>query len=547
MSTAYSHEELQDLETALAELIMPAGADPTGSVMALSRLLEKNGVALPDQPDTVRQLASEWRQTLKCPSPLREGIVTAISQSSDPHVRAIARKFFGLHERLQSRLAMTFEGASIVTGYTSTIGSLAKDHSMSAAQIAALLRARGVADDTATWAAIQKVMSALSLATKVTLGEVKSQLERDLREEETLFADADWGGSLEIMAALGSNFGMRAGTHQYLASIVPESGEAHWPYVFMLHFSCVPLDWFDHAPVYLYEFSPRGRSAGFLLDQYEDFDTGKSNPFLNNAKSVDRIDQNWADSKTRMGLRRPASALVAVLEEAGSLPFQSKRAYGAALRQWCLRQLRLQRTPAKPLGMDLVEEQPLGRLLGAVAKSETNTRGIVEQRVVDALTLPTHAEPPWKPRGLSDSVNAANTPRRKLGDCEFQDSSRHIVEAYEAHAGHLSRTYFLNHQASLENILRARIDQEWLAYSDPSDWDVMVTFVSHSGDLSEPIDTEIEGVRVGFKFASYLELISDLDLASPQTQSSFGALLVDVLNHPRTPQSVRDRVEQLAG
>jgi len=545
MRTAYSREEFHELEAVLTEMAAPVGSDPAESVLALSQALESHGVPLADQAETARRLAAEWRVAVECPRLLRDGVEAAVSKSSSPHARAIAPEYFSLHGGLQSGLAMTFGSASIMIGHTPVIGDLAERHSMSAAQIATFLRSRGIAEGAATWAAVQKVLSAISLAPAVSPTEVESQIEVDLRAEERRFADADWAVALEIMATVGNGIGIEPEVVAHLADLAPESGDAHWPYVFMLHFSCVPLDWYDHAPVYLYEFRPRGQSAEKLLSRYRHFDVG-SDPFLNNAKSVDRVDQRWADSKTRMGLRRPASALVTILEEVGALPFQAKRAYGAALRHWCLRQLRLQRGPGEPLASDLLEPEPLGRLLTATAASETNTRGIVEQRVVDALALAAHSAERWRARGLGDSVNAANTARRKLGDCEFQDSMNHRVEAYEARGGHLSQAYFDNHRATLERVMRRRLDDEWLAYSEASDWDVKVTFVAHTTDLSDPIEAEVEEVRVRFRFATYESLISGLDLSGTELRSSISKLVIDSLNHPRTPQRVRDRVATLS-
>jgi hypothetical protein len=184
--------------------------------------------------------------------------------------------------------------------------------------------------------------------------------------------------------------------------------------------------------------------------------------------------------------------------------------------------------------------------MSKVAHGETNTRGIVEQRAVDVITAALHFNSSWKSRGLGDSVNAANTPRRKLGDCEYQDASSRTVHAYEAHAGHLSKVYFRNHHGSLEGILRLRLDDEWLAYSEPSDWTVTVTFAAHSTDLAGAFEEEIEGVRVRFEFVTYSDLIARIDTDNLAVQTAFDRWLLQPLNHPRSPQSVRDRVLELA-
>jgi hypothetical protein len=541
VTSAYSHPELHDLEAAAIEVMLPSGTDVTSGVMVMTALLDREKVSLDDQADTLRLLGRGWRESGDPPELLQALFSSALAASPDPYCKTLAGTYFEVHKKLVGKLAITEEGASQILGYTAVIGALARDQAMSAAQVAGLLRARGVSPDTATWASVREVLSALSLAPKLSAADIEAQLRRDLEGEESRFADADWLSSLELVERLGREMGMSEGINRHLASISPEAGDAHWPYVYMLHFSCTPLDWYDHAPVFIYEFNPRGELATILLAEYAGFDIG-ANPVLNNAKSVDRIDQNWADSKVRLRLRRPASSLVSLLEEIGALPFQSKRAVGSAIRQWCLRQLRLHRKPTHLLPGEPMSADTISRVLSWAASGETNTRGIIEQRLVDTLARSSHTDPRWRARGLTDSVNAANVPRRKLGDCEFQDSALRRVEAYEAHAGVLSQRYFSNHRSSLSGVLRARLDEEWLAYSDAGEWDVLVSFISHSTRLSDPVDEVIEGVRVRFQFETFEHEIAALDTAPPEFHDALGAMFIDVLNSSNVPQSVRDKV-----
>ena len=92
-------------------------------------------------------------------------------------------------------------------------------------------------------------------------------------------------------------------------------------------------------------------------------------------------------------------------------------------------------------------------MLAALAADPSHMRGVIEQRVVDAIAnriRPTGS----RSRGLGDPVNAANTPRRKLGACEFQDIASSHVVAYEAHAGVLTETYVGAHLAGLDRGIR---------------------------------------------------------------------------------------------
>ena len=76
------------------------------------------------------------------------------------------------------------------------------------------------------------------------------------------------------------------------------------------------------------------------------------------------------------------------------------------------------------------------------AKSNSLTRGVLDQRLVDFLTRIVHPETHWFARGLGSSVNKTNAAGRKYGDEEYLDlDSRKAIKAYEAHGGSLRDEY----------------------------------------------------------------------------------------------------------
>src|SRR5690606_8367197 len=107
-------------------------------------------------------------------------------------------------------------------------------------------------------------------------------------------------------------------------------------------------------------------------------------------------------------------------------------------------------------------------------------RGVLEQRIVDALAATIHPEEAgWRSRGLGFPVNANNLSTRRLGDCDFQrpptpNSPAELV-AYEATAGELRRTYLMGHLQTLRRCARARLP-ELESIADPADWRLRVTF-----------------------------------------------------------------------
>jgi hypothetical protein len=312
----------------------------------------------------------------------------------------------------------------------------------------------------------------------------------------------------------------------------------------MLHYQCVIAEFFDHAVTVLYEFAPRGAVAEWLFAQYPGDLSGAGNPFLNNAKSVDRLDAAWARSKDRQGLLSPASALFEIVAGLEVMGFAARQELSGWLRRWLLRVIRLTRPLAREVP-DLPTAEAVAALLDAAAADETRTAGIIEQRLVDAVALTRHLEHHgWRSHGVGDSVNASNVSRRKLGDCEFQNASERKVVAYEAHAGNLSQVYVDGHAQTLRRVLPWRIE-EWERIADLEDWEVEVVFVSHSFSCL-PTDLEIEGLHVAVQFVQYSDFIADAPTPGEMTDL-FATHVNARLNERRTPQRVRDTYLALTG
>jgi hypothetical protein len=305
----------------------------------------------------------------------------------------------------------------------------------------------------------------------------------------------------------------------------------------MLHYQCVVAEFFDHALTILYEFAPRGAVAEWVFAQYPDDLSGAGNPFLNNAKAVDRLDAAWARAKDRQGLLSPASALFEIIAGLEVMGFAARQELAGWLRRWLLRMVRLTRPLAQAVP-DLPTVEAIDALLDAVATAETRTAGIIEQRLVDALALNRHLEHHgWRGHGVGDSVNASNVSRRKLGDCEFQNASKREVIAYEAHAGNLSQVYVDGHAQTLRRVVPMRIE-EWERIADLEDWKIEVVFVAHSFSCP-PTDLQIDGMQVAVRFVEYSAFIADGSTAREMTEL-FAVHVNARLNERRTPQRVRD-------
>jgi hypothetical protein len=529
-----------DLRESFRALLLPIDpAREQDALDAAQAAMINVGIAVTDQAEFIRLELSRTKAG--------QGLHLGLSALIDAGLRAgdpdwgprLASRYHELHEAvLQERHLMSFDEASAFLSHARLIARLAADESMSAAQIASVLSARDRRVDF-SWQAVQDVLGRLGLRRALGLTEVQALFERDRELEERHFADADFVDAASIVGRVGRDFGFPRDLESLLIRLFPPEPDRprHGPYLQILHYQCVIAEFFDHAVTVLYEFAPRGGVAEWLFAQYPGDLSGAGNPFLNNAKSVDRLDGAWARSKDRQGLLSPASALFEIVAGLEVMGFAARQELAGWLRRWLLRVIRLTR----PLAREVPNHptaNAVAALLDAVGADETRTAGIIEQRLVDAVALTHHLEHQgWRSHGVGDSVNASNVSRRKLGDCEFQNASERKVVAYEAHAGNLSQVYVDGHAQTLRRVLPMRIE-EWERIADLEDWDVEVVFVAHSFSCL-PANIEIEGFHVAVMFVEYSNFIAGAPTPSEMTDL-FATHVNARLNERRTPQRVRD-------
>jgi hypothetical protein len=290
---------------------------------------------------------------------------------------------------------------------------------------------------------------------------------------------------------------------------------------------------------------PRGGNAGFLLDTYAPL-VNTLSAFLNNMKAVERLDTAWARARDREPAR--ARALVECLAVLEAMAFLPRVELAAWVRQWLLRVVGLA-TPALTPVPDVATEPMVRRVLARLTEMPggTETGGVVEQRVVDALATTIHPDADgWRPRGLGAPVNATNISARRLGDCDFQRppgaGTPPEVVAYEATAGRLSRTYLDGHLQTLKRALASRRD-ELEAVADLASWRVRVVFVAHefAPDLTPgPLPpADYFGVTVEVEHLQYEGLIERAD--DDRLADAFTTHVHAPLNERRTPRQAREK------
>lgn len=499
--------------------------------------LESMGVDIDDVPTWLDLEIEAWRASGGPSRPLEAVVFAFIAAGDDDLSSLLAEKYFGLHKRLAREPLLGHKGASSLLSHARLIALLASDENLSAAQIAKLIVARD-AHTPVVWRHIDAILGGLDRKPMLQLGDVKTVYEADRALELEFFADAEASTCIEMVAQAARRLGFPGDLQTELEVLFSNGAVPKGPYLQMLHFQCILAEFYDHDLSAIYEFNPRGEASEWLFEQYPDSLGVAGNPFLNNAKSVDKLGREWARSKDT-ARRAEAHALVGIVEGLDGMGFAARRELASWVRRLLVRRIRL----AEGVSIDVPDELTSGqarRLIGAIGAEETKTRGILEQRILDACCSLKHPKPDWIARGLKDSVNTTNVSRRKCGDCDFQDSVDRRVIAYEAHAGRLTDLYVRAHLRTVAAVLQER-QREWAENVGPDlAWELKIVFVAHEIDLQDLHPTEeIQGVPVEVEVLTFAKLLAGFDASDSSTLGSLRDYVLGPLSRPRTPDPVR--------
>lgn len=515
--------------------------DDIKAIQAIAQCIQSHNVLENEQYEWVQSLIEIWSDTGCISNPLKEIITAAISVGAGRYSGVISEKYIDIHSSLLSEWNFSHNQATWFLSHSYLMALLAEEQNMSCGQIARVLANR----DTrfvSSWQSVSVFLQHIRRRPVVELDDVKDIFSNDERLEEVILSDADITESANYISSVSNMLGYPGeNIERDLLNILGSGVESHVPYMQILHYQCLIADKYDHDLCVLYEFSPRGKAFEYLADKYPDQLVSARNPFLNNAKSVDRATREWARSK-KTSERFGALSLVDLLSNLTEMGFPARRELCAHIRYLIQKNIRIHRD--KMPVMEDISRASLENFLRAIAIRESNTSGILEQRVVDLVSSSLHRkEDGWIARGVGDSVNTTNISRKKLGDCDFQKPSERKVVAYEAHAGRLTGVYIDQHIHTLRKTIISR-KEEWSSYSDPAEWTVRVVFLAHDIDRSA-ITTRneiIEDVKIIIDATTYSDLISNISLEK-----------LDIDNHLKqplyklyTPNSVRKKFKQMS-
>lgn len=533
----------QSIHQAYRTLLLPTVESHEAS--AISSLLEtavEGGVPENDVPLWLLTELEQWGESGH-PGPLFVAVLkNAISSGDDRYGILISEAYFETHTKLRSEWGFGHDEARWFLSHATLLATLANRYAMTGAQVAKVMCQR---DSRVRFSrsTVTVFLAKIGMEPKLELDVSTEIFEEDRAREVETFADADLEAGAAIVAVQAITLGFPQNLEALLLQLAGSAElDRYTPYVQMLHYQATIAEVFDHDLMDLYEFNPRGKAFTELMSMYPERLVSAKNPFLNNAKSVERATIAWARSK-KQGERFGAFALQEILSGLSEMGFPARRELCGLIRQWVHRLIRLSEPLTVRVPNQLSHEQ-INLVIKRVAEVETNTAGVIEQRLVDALTSTLHPRNAgWHSRGLGDSVNATNVSRRKLGDCDFQIPQKNIAVAYEAHGGVLTDQYLASHIATLPKLIRHRVE-EWESFSDPSDWAVTIWFVAHDLQAESPESFVIDNIQIDIQLMTYYELrdrVQECDLSQAALE-----YVLTPLSEPNTPNRVREKLNELA-
>jgi hypothetical protein len=531
------------IATAVRGLTLPL--DPSleaAAIRAISESLTGAGVAAEEQADFMNARYSAWRQTGQRNPVFEQAVIAGLRAGDSKWGEAFAESYFRVHEEiLQRKHLCSFDQATTLLSHMRLVLLLVQQDKMTAAQAAKLLRVRDRRVNVG-WRAIKDVLAAMGVRIRIEEEDAQALFVVDKQQEEIVFADAGFEDAALIVDSLANDLGFGNGLYDLLLRVFPAdpSGDRHAPYLQILHQVLVTAEYFDHAIKHIYEFAPRGLLGSLVHDAYPTHLRAAGSAVLNNAKSVDALDDGWARSKEDH--LAGATALYEIIDRLEDMPYLARRELAARLRQWLFRIIRLMaplttRVPSPASTADVTA------ITSAVGTNQTGTYGIIEQRLTDAVAAEIYpASAGWRHHGIGDSVNATNASRKKVGDCEFQRPKE--IVAFEAHAGRLSNVYVDGHVEGLRRVVAMR-KYEWGRIAAPSDWQITIRFLAH-GALPAPRTEVVDGFTIQCLFENYSSFLA-AGPAPPQLMASFEQHVVARLNESGTPDTVRRRYLDLTG
>ncbi len=534
---------ITDHRRLLRSMLLPINLNKEGECVDKLELLLTGilGDSTEEHFEWIESQLTEWHQSATPTNELSNIISQVLLEGAGDYGEIISTNYLLAHKELVENQLVSPEQARSFLSHLILITRLRDEEKMSSAQISKILDAMNPSAGFGR-RSVEAILKKMKMAPVITTNDIEAILASDHVLSEREFGDSSLSECAQSITTLGTRLGYKTAIGADLLKLIDETDVSKFtPYLQILHYQCAILELFDHTPKDFYEFSPRGQAATTLFNRYPEPMQRAGNPFLNNAKSVGQINFPWAAAKKNNEFPG-AAALFTILDGLDEMGYAARQELALWIRCFIHRFMAFAIPLETPIPENL-EQAQYYRLLTNTAQKNTETRGIIEQRIVDAIGLVLHtANDNWVARGIGDPVNASNTSKKKLGDCDFQKIQEHIAIAYEAHGGILTQTYLDEHIRTLPNSIAPRV-AEWSTFSNPELWSVKVIFIAHEFNAECPDEFEIGGVNICIEFMTYKEFFDstgdDIDT------SLFNAHVLGPLSQKRTPSFVRQKFIEL--
>jgi hypothetical protein len=531
-----------ELKEAIRFMLLPVPSEKEEEcIEAIIQTLNDNNIDQDSYAEYIRLKYDIWIKDKILDAVLKEIISKVLAISNTEFGSLFAEKYFDIHSGLLQNPFFSSELCVIVLSHLRLIINLAVHERMSSAKITKVLRSIDHRLIIISWKQVQYILRMLKVEPQLIQLDVEELYNADERIEEEYFADADMAEALYRIGEVARNLQF-SGDATRLLSVLAHVDNVHLPYLQMLHYQCLITGFYDHVLSTPYEFSPRGVIANWLFSKWNDL-LHTSNPILNNAKAVDVLDENWARSR-KPNEYEQAAVLVELLKGIDGMGFSAAQELTSWIRRWLARYIKLESAAIVPLDLNL-DLPTIKTILSFIKDNLTGTYGILEQRFIDTLAASLHKKNDgWRSRGLSDPVNSNNLSKRKLGDCDFQDSINKVIIAYEAHGGILSKVYFEGHVRTFRRSLQRR-REELETIADIDQWLFRVIFVAYGFSVGLPDHFEVDGIRIETEFITLNELFNRADIDAAEFIDDFNSFFITILNSRRTPSAVREKIRVL--
>jgi hypothetical protein len=447
--------------------------------------------------------------------------------------------------KLTGRFTRTRRDSAIILSQLPLVLQLARNFRASPARIARLMgqTEKRIAVD---WRMVDSILTHFGIKSELDQQAVALLLKNDRENSDRELVDSTVVTVAEMLIRQADQLGLDQKFQDGVIRLfTPDIGVSFIPYLQILLYISTVDHFYDHPPEFIYTFKPRGEVANLIFGVFPHELAPGGNPMLNNFKAVNRITLDWADS--RPDNREQARALVEIVEGLSSLTYSPRVQISSLLRTAIVRYIEIN-TPAPIQIEQQTDFEAIKRFIRGVSISQTCTRGVIEQRVVDFLTAIEYPLPEWRSRGLGDPVNASNSSSRKLGDCDFQNISERKCVAVEAHAGRLTDVYVREHLRTLRINLPSRLE-EWSLISELSEWRLHLRFLVHEdarSDAEIPIHDVVGGPIEVLTYMQYFEkLLPIMESDIQGTIHLFNHWVITVLDASNTPLATKQTANSL--